>query len=215
MRSRSGANDELPERGAAGRAEPEGQWARKKRATRLALQQTALRLVAERGLEKVTIDEISSAAGVSTRTFANYFSSKEDALTAEGPWLLDRRILDEFVLGGLSSDLLSSLRSVLSHSVEQAAGRWEEMHQRRLLVEQYPRLMSLMLGRFAALEDTMTAAIAQRARMDAQRDVYPRLVAAVAMTALRVAFLRWTEQDGKRSLEQHLDEVFAVLSKGL
>jgi AcrR family transcriptional regulator len=41
---------------------------RKKRATRRALHDAALRLVLERGIEHATVEEISAAANVSART---------------------------------------------------------------------------------------------------------------------------------------------------
>src|SRR5205814_2752416 len=53
---------------------------RKKAETRDALASAALRLADERGPDRVTVDDIASAAGVSSRTFFNYFSSKEDAI---------------------------------------------------------------------------------------------------------------------------------------
>ena len=65
--------------------QPPGRRERKKLATRQALQDAALRLVADRGLEQVTVEDISEAADVATRTFFNYFSSKEEALLGDAP----------------------------------------------------------------------------------------------------------------------------------
>ncbi|MCU1474626.1 TetR/AcrR family transcriptional regulator [Amnibacterium sp.] len=51
----------------------------KKRLTRQALHEEARRLVLESGLGAVTVEAICSAAGVSSRTFFNYFPSKAAA----------------------------------------------------------------------------------------------------------------------------------------
>jgi AcrR family transcriptional regulator len=51
----------------------------KKRLTREALHREARRLVLESGLGAVTVEAICSAAGVSSRTFFNYFPSKSAA----------------------------------------------------------------------------------------------------------------------------------------
>ncbi len=61
---------------------PLGLRERKKRATREALQAAALRLALERGPENVRVEDIAEAAGVSPRTYNNYFSSREQAIVA-------------------------------------------------------------------------------------------------------------------------------------
>src|ERR1700730_12450231 len=57
---------------------------RKKLPTRAALGQAAWRLTIERGYAHARVEDIAAAAGVSTRTFNNYFPSKEDALLSVG-----------------------------------------------------------------------------------------------------------------------------------
>src|SRR2546429_8613576 len=55
---------------------------RKKQATRKALRDAALRLALEHGADNVRVDDIAEAAGVSPRTYNNYFSSREQAIVA-------------------------------------------------------------------------------------------------------------------------------------
>jgi AcrR family transcriptional regulator len=53
---------------------------RKRRQTRQELISTAMRLFEQKGYEQTTVAEIASAAGVSTKTFFNYFTSKDEVL---------------------------------------------------------------------------------------------------------------------------------------
>ena len=62
-----------------------GRRDRKKQATRRALRNAALQLVAERGFAHVTVEDIAEAADVATRTFFNYFPSKESAVIGADP----------------------------------------------------------------------------------------------------------------------------------
>jgi AcrR family transcriptional regulator len=55
--------------------------------TLAALRAAALQLALHQGLETITATDIATAAGVSRRTFFNYFASKEDALVGETPQL--------------------------------------------------------------------------------------------------------------------------------
>ena len=89
---------------------------RKKRATREALHDAALRLTLEHGLEHLTVEEISAAAEVSPRTFFNYFPGKEQAIVGDDLFAADTRQVSEImagaprVLDGFDPDGLPILR---------------------------------------------------------------------------------------------------------
>ena len=53
---------------------------RKKRETRKSIHRSALELAFEAGLEALTVDAIAERAGVSARTFFNYYPAKDDAI---------------------------------------------------------------------------------------------------------------------------------------
>jgi AcrR family transcriptional regulator len=53
---------------------------RKRQQTRQALISAAVRLFEEKGYDETTVAEITAAAGVSTKTFFNYFTSKDEVL---------------------------------------------------------------------------------------------------------------------------------------
>jgi len=72
-------------------AEREPRGARRKRETREKLVLSAFRLIAERGVDAVAINEITEAADVGFGSFYNHFPSKE-AIYEE----VFRRVLDEF-----------------------------------------------------------------------------------------------------------------------
>src|SRR3982751_5368980 len=55
---------------------------RKKQETRAALSWAAIHLIVERGYDRVLVEDIANEAGVSPRTFNNYFSSKAEAVAS-------------------------------------------------------------------------------------------------------------------------------------
>src|SRR5215217_8370567 len=57
---------------------------RKKRETREAIADAAMRLFAARGFDAVTVEEVAEAANVSRKTVFNYFPAKEDLVFRAG-----------------------------------------------------------------------------------------------------------------------------------
>ncbi|WP_160050135.1 TetR/AcrR family transcriptional regulator [Nocardiopsis sp. FR4] len=160
---------------------------RKKQATRRALQDAAVRLTLERGLEKVTVEEIAAEADVSTRTFFNYFATKEEALLGDVPGTPDEEARREFVVGGPTGDFVEDLITVLITSLvstDDLATRREHMRLRKQLMEREPQLVRGVLARFHNVETELAAAIAERTGASPEDD-HPLLVAAAAMAVMR------------------------------
>ena len=90
-------------------------------ATRAALGQAAWKLIIERGYAHARVEDIAAAAGVSARTFSNYFSGKEEALLSVGE---DRGARMVSALRGRPDG--ENLWRALAHAVsEQFAGSGE------------------------------------------------------------------------------------------
>src|ERR687893_2269821 len=58
---------------------------RKKKATRAAIHDAAMRLFEEHGFAGTTVDQIAEAADVSRATVFTYFPTKEDIVFGDGP----------------------------------------------------------------------------------------------------------------------------------
>lgn len=184
---------------------------RKKRATRRALHDAALRLVLERGLENVTAEAISAAADVSVRTFFNYFQSKELAVIGDVVPVDAERTT---AVIRSAPTVLDGLREVALAAARDTTPGREEVLMRWQVMERYPALLPHMHARFMEFERVLASALAARAgtRPD---DVAPQLEAAIAGTALRVSVKRWTAGHGGHSLEHHVNEVFELLGSTL
>jgi AcrR family transcriptional regulator len=187
-----------------------GRRERKKLATRQALQDVALRLVAERGLDQVTVEDISEAADVATRTFFNYFSSKEEALLGNLPEkvaAVQRMVVDR----PASETPLEAVCQVLRTMTLQLAERRDERLLRQQVIERHPGLLARQLGMYASFERALSAAVAERIGAGQADALYCRVVAAVAVAAARSAVSSWMADQGRRPLADMVDAAFLQL----
>ena len=76
---------------------------RKRAATRAAITAVARSLTAERGLSGYTVEEVCERAGISRRTFFNYFPAKEDAILGHVDDDFPEEVVARFMAGGAGS----------------------------------------------------------------------------------------------------------------
>jgi len=187
---------------------------RKKLAAREALSWAAVRLATERGLEHVRVDEIAAEVGVSPRTFNNYFSSKEEAICAIG---VDRqtRIRETLRARPASEPLWDA---VINAIVEQYGAHAEPdrdyVARVRLMVTD-SSLRGEYLKSHAMVERVLADGIAERMGADAEKEIYPRLMAAAVTAAVRVALNHWLHSDPASSLVPTLTNALKQVAAGL
>ena len=201
--------------------EPPGLRERKRLATRQAIQSAVLRLALDRGLEHVTVEEISREADVSPRTFFNYFVSKEAAIVGDSPDILDDESVAVFVAGGNTGDLLRDLGELLARGAEGATESRESVLLRRELHARYPQLFALRMANMRAFEDHLSQIVARRLVHETpsladdpdRLESRAGLITFVAFGALRHSWSRWAKPGthSDLTLSDQLRDSFAQL----
>lgn len=132
---------------------------RKKQATRNALAEAAVRLAAEHGVENVTVEAISEAAGVSPRTFFNYFPSHDDAFV-----LIDEevgeRIRESVRRAPADRPPLDVVREALADELDGFEQRQEFWALQAKVLQRSPHLIQRGLQAQVADQRDLAAAIA-------------------------------------------------------
>jgi AcrR family transcriptional regulator len=90
-----------------------------------ALTEALLRIVAERGLDQVSVREVASAAGVSIGTVQHYFPTKDEMLTAAFAEVV-RRVRTRLASVEYGGDVRSNLSTVLRELLPLDVRRTEE-----------------------------------------------------------------------------------------
>lgn len=210
--------------------EPEevGLRERKRRATRRSIQLAVLRLTAENGLDQVTIDEISRDAGVSPRTFFNYFPTKEASLAGDAPFSLTADAIEVFVEAGPVGDPLGEMLELMAGQAQEDGGIDPELHSlRHRVMTEYPQIFALRIDRMRAFEASIAETVERRLRRDAEKrdaekqgdEPVPdtevaekaRMVGLVTMAVARASWLAWAEHPDAESLPETIRHSYTRL----
>ena len=192
---------------------------RKKQETRIALSWAAIRLTVERGYANVRIEDIAAEAGVSTRTFSNYFATKGEAIAArhhERTRAIAAALRERPVGEPIWTAITAAAVAGFALGEPMTEGRTPDqswLAGLRLMVAE-PALQGEFHKAGAAGEAEIAQVVADRTGTDAETDVYPKLVASVIAAALNVVTQQWLGTES-RPMEDLLQDVFGRLAAGL
>ncbi|MFF0475343.1 TetR family transcriptional regulator [Streptomyces sp. NPDC004284] len=187
---------------------------RKRQLVATELTEAALQLLALRGFDAVTVDEIATAAGVSKRTFFRYFASKEDVVVQ--------------FLAGMGADMRAGLAArpagerpseALLRTVSVPLTACGDHAERALpvvrLILRTPALLARFLEHQARWREELTEELAVRLGRDPGTDLYPRLAAGMALAAFDAVLHRWSGGEGAEDPGALIGEAFTVLAPAL
>lgn len=159
----------------------------KKRATEEALREAALRLALQRGPDNVRVDDIADAAGVSPRTYNNYFSSREQAIVAAVTAERETRVAAAVTGRDAGTGLADAVTDAI---VEQYTGT-DANHDAMAVITASPALREAYLHAATAIEDPLATAIAHR--LGGAEAATAGVLAAAITAAVRTALRQWLQ----------------------
>ncbi|MET8977486.1 TetR family transcriptional regulator [Streptomyces sp. NPDC004539] len=166
---------------------------RRRRQTAQEIHQAVIRLAKEHGFCHVTVDMISTEAGVSPRTFFNYFPGKEAAAVGQAPAELPGELVARFVAAGPAHPrtVLQELTSALvAHLAEDPPDR-RAARDVFELAHSTPPVLAALMTRFDGFRRSLVEAVAARMGPDTPEEL-PDLIATVAISAMRTGMERWS-----------------------
>ncbi|MGP0222710.1 TetR/AcrR family transcriptional regulator [Paenarthrobacter sp. NCHU4564] len=188
---------------------------RKRAATRQAITTVARSLTADHGLNGYTVEEVCQEAGISRRTFFNYFHSKEDAVIGAFSDDLPPDALESFNRDprrrkdSISGTLLAALYRLTLDLVERSTISRAEVHQLIAAIKAEPQLLGRMTLEGEAKEQQFTELIAAREGLSPD---HPEIVMAAAVfgAVSKKTAQQFFSQDNTRPYRELLDQNLAA-----
>jgi len=158
--------------------------------TEHALRTAALDLAEERGFDGFTVDEVAARAGVSPRTFFNYFPTKEAAVLADPRPVMEAMI--KAIEARPDERLVDAIHAAITAFLEVSTADERNIRRELTLIEGQPSLRIALLSHYCAYERTLGRAIATRMGTTVEADPLPLVVAASAVGVARIVLVRWS-----------------------
>lgn len=195
-----------------GAAPAEGVRERKRRETLYRIAEVGQRLFLTKGYDGTTLDEIAVAAGISRRTFFSYFKSKDDIIFF---WIEadSTNLLNALLKTSPDVQPLDAVRDVMVKHIARYTS--EQMIAVDKLMLSSETLLARKQGHYARQEQELFDTLVQVWRQPDRRPAL-RMVAMVAVGALRIALQNWREQTGQRKpAAKFLNDAFDSLKSEL
>jgi AcrR family transcriptional regulator len=193
--------------GSDGHPPNEGLRERKRRETAQRITEAAVRLFIENGYEATTLDAIAAAADISRRTFFHYFKSKDDILLSMqggGAEALAATLCEE----PTDQRPLDALRNAMIRIAEQYPA--DEMIAIDRLMRSSAAVQARKQATYVQNEQGLFEVLRER-WPGAERETGHRLVAMLAVGAMRLALESFNRDEGRRPLPELVREVFSAL----
>lgn len=187
----------------------EGLRERKRRETAKRIKEVGIRLFVERGYDATTIEDIAEAADISRRTFFHYYKSKDDIL------LTLQNAMGEVLSLHLADE--PATKKPL-HAVRDSAIRvvGPVPSAELLTLDRLMRSSDAVLARRAAShihhEQSLFAALREKWPAP-EREASLKIIAMLAVGALRLSLDTFDEENATRPLSEILADVFDAIER--
>lgn len=189
----------------------EGLRLRKRRETAQRITDAGMGLFIEKGYEAATLDDIAARAGISRRTFFYYFKSKDEILLSAQAGMGDM-IVAALRKAPLGQRPLDAVRD----AIVAVCGPYPaaEIVKIDRLMRSSPAVQARKQASYVAHERTLFAALRELWPAP-ERETGLRLVAMLAIGAMRLAFDTLCQENGKRPIVNLLNEAFDAVKAEL
>ena len=170
---------------------------RKRRATNARIAASAARLAGRHGVAGTTVDQIAADAEVARATFFRYYDTKESAVAEgiTGPWLT----LVTEAIARQPGDLPAreALLAAFGELAAEFPAREGQIRELARLTRSSPTLGAWTAQAYHRYEHAIAELLTPRFEgLTDPDDPRPRLLAALAMTAIRISLDDWIDHGG-------------------
>jgi AcrR family transcriptional regulator len=194
-----------------------GRRERKKLETAGAIEWAALYLAHTDGLDNVTVEAISDRADVTSRTFFNYFASKEDAVL--GITRASTAVMDDPAPDGAGTAFELTTQRIRQLLATTGHDDLPRTRMRREVVKNHPSLIAHEYFHLTTKGNELLPWVESLVRLENDAVTIDVTIAARTIVhtigaAYQVAAHAWSiESGGGRSLVEHFDDALASISR--